>query len=241
MGTVVTIDLFSESALDLSAFAPQLAGAVAALHHADEVFSLWRPESPMSRIRSGELSMADAPPVIHEVLDRCGLARELSGGWFDPWAMPGGIDPTGLVKGWAARRALEELRSSGADGMIVNAAGDIAVDGSPGAGVPFRVGILDPFDSTRLALVAEVDDAIATSGTYERGEHLVDPFAGAPGSAVASATVVGPELDIADALATALAVGGRQVLDRLAELEGYQALTIAFDGEMERTPLFPGG
>ena len=28
-------------------------------------------------------------------------ARDASGGWFDPWAMPGGYDPTGLVKGWA--------------------------------------------------------------------------------------------------------------------------------------------
>ena len=112
----------------------------------------------MSRIRSGELDLADAALVVHEVLDRCALATMLSGGWFDPWAMPGGIDPTGLVKGWAAQRALGELRGSGAEGVIVNAAGDIAVDGTPGAGGRFRVGILDPFDSSRVALVAEVDE-----------------------------------------------------------------------------------
>ena len=67
----------------------------------------------------------------------------------------------------------------------------------------------------------------------------MDPFAGVPRSSVASATVIGPELDLADALATALAVGGREVLDRIAELDGYEALSIGFDGLVQRTPGFP--
>ena len=90
--------------------APNSAGSSTArgplLHHADEVFSTWQPDSPISRLRSGQITDAQAPAEVAEVLERCAAARELSGGWFDPWAMPGGIDPTGFVKGWAAQRAL---------------------------------------------------------------------------------------------------------------------------------------
>jgi hypothetical protein len=58
-----------------------------------------------------------------EVLECCARAREISDGWFDPWAMPGGIDPTGYVKGWAAQCALSALVSSGIRGAMVNAVG----------------------------------------------------------------------------------------------------------------------
>ena len=58
----------------------------------------------------GEIGLEEAPPEVAEVLELCRRAREASDGWFDPWAMPGGVDPTGLVKGWAVERALDELK-----------------------------------------------------------------------------------------------------------------------------------
>ena len=42
------------------------------------------------------------------ICEGCQRAKNLTAGWFDPWAMPGGIDPTGYVKGWAAQLALDE-------------------------------------------------------------------------------------------------------------------------------------
>jgi hypothetical protein len=65
------------------------------------------------------------------MLGWCARAEELTGGWFDAWAMPGGVDPTGLLKGWAAQRAADTLRAAGPPAAMDNAAGDIASDGRP--------------------------------------------------------------------------------------------------------------
>ena len=76
---------------------------------------------------------------------------------------------------------------------------------------------------------------MATSGSYERGAHLVDPRTGAPGSRAASATVTGPSLALADALATALAVGGDEALEAVAALESYDGYLIRPDGSEAST------
>lgn len=239
MGTVVTIDLYSDSgpsAVDLS---PLLNRARAILQHADNVFSTWKLDSPMSRIRRKEITSAQAPPEVAEVLQLCGTARELTDGWFDPWAMPGGVDPTGYVKGWAAQQAADALASPAITGAIVNAAGDIASFGGVARTRPFRFGIVDPLAPGRIASVVELSGALATSGTYERGHHLFDPNARRTVARVASATVSGPDLGLADALATAVAVAGEEGLQFVHRLDGYQALTISFEGTMQWTPGFP--
>ena len=73
----------------------------------------------------------EAPPEMALVLEMCDEAQAALEGWFDPWAMPGGFDPTGLVKGWAAEQALAILRIAGVKAAIVNGGGDIAVFGLP--------------------------------------------------------------------------------------------------------------
>jgi len=239
MGTVVTIDVYTTDSRAGTDVSRQLATARAILQHADAVFSTWQPHSPVSRLRRGEIALAEAPAEVSEVLGQCAIARELSGGWFDPWAMPGGIDPTGYVKGWAAQKALGAFRASGICGAIVNAAGDIASFGSLGPGQPFRIGIADPFSPRRLIEVVYLTGAIATSGTYERGNHLIDPNTGRPAARAASASVTGPDLGLADALATALAVAGAPGLDMVEALDGYEALIIAPDGSRRWTQHFP--
>ena len=72
--------------------------------------------------------------------------------------------------------------------------------------------------------------AVATSGPYERGAHLIDPATGRPASRAASATVTGPSLALADALATGLAVGGDEALAVLAGVPGYAGYLIRPDG-----------
>jgi thiamine biosynthesis lipoprotein len=239
MGTVVTIDVYAAAGAQVAGLGGQLDRARAVLHHADEVFSTWRPHSPVSRLRSGEITAEQAPAEVAEVLKRCAIARGLSGGWFDPWAMPGGIDPTGLVKGWAAQNALAAFCAPGIAGVIVNAAGDIASFGGLGNGEPFRFGIADPRAPRRLAEVVELTGAIATSGSYERGGHLFDPRTGRPAMRAASASVTGPDLGLADALATALAVAGTPGLALIEPLDGYEALIIGFDGTRQWTERFP--
>ena len=230
MGTVVTLSLFDEAGLDGVRCESAFEEASGVLHEVDRVFSTYKADSPLSRLRRGELSLGQAPPEVADVLDLCRDAREATGGWFDPWAMPGGVDPTGLVKGWAAGRALEALRASGAHGALVNAAGDLVGFGGVSEHQAFKAGIADPREPTRLAAVVVLRGALATSGTYERGAHLMNPHTRVRESAVASASVTGDDPALADAWATALCVGGEAVLEHLGRALGYEALLIGHDG-----------
>jgi thiamine biosynthesis lipoprotein len=239
MGTIVTIDVYTRDGRAGAAVQAQLARAVAGLHQADAIFSTWQHDSPVSRLRRGAIAVDQAPPEVGEVLALCATARDWSGGWFDPWAMPGGVDPTGYVKGWAAQRAAAAFRARSITGVIVNAAGDIACTGGLGHGAPFRFGVADPFRPGQLAAIVTLTAAIATSGTYERGAHLIDPHSGQPRAAVASASVTGPDLGVADALATGLAVAGEPGLAAVAALPGYAALLIGHDGAQRWTGGFP--
>ncbi len=237
MGTVVSMQAavgeLPEAEVDAA-----LEAACGRLAELDDQLSTWKPESPLSRLRKGALEPAEAPVEIHTVIDLCRRAGELTGGWFDAWAMPGGFDPTGLVKGWAAERALEVLERAGVKDAIVNAGGDVVVTGRPGQDDGWRVGIAHPWRPGALACVVRVTAAVATSGTYERAGHLVDPTGRSP-SFAASATVTGEELWLCDAFATAAAVGLDEVLELVEDLEGYEAYLIRADGSETSTGGFP--
>jgi thiamine biosynthesis lipoprotein len=239
MGTVVVFDLYVRSTLDRAEIDSMVDRARAVLHRADDLFSTWNRQSPVSRLRRGVATLDDMPEDVVEVLTLCAGAREISRGWFNPWAMPGGVDPTGYVKGWAAQQALHVFDHDGVVGAIVNAAGDIATRGQPGVDAPFRIGVADPRSRGRLACVVDVRAAIATSGTYQRGQHLIDPFIQRPGARTDSASVVGPDLGIADALATALAVAGSDFLGVLEGVADYEGLAFESGGSWRCTTNFP--
>ena len=205
------------------------------LHELDAVFSTWKPESPLSRFRNGLLGVQDAPSDIGLVLDMCEEAMVLSQGWFDPWAMPGGFDPTGLVKGWATEQALAILRQAGVEAAMVNGGGDIALLGLPKGQDTWRIGIRHPWRPDALACVLEASTAVATSGCYERGPHLINPKDGTMLFDTASATVVGSSLPFCDALATALVVAGDDGAELARSLKGYDAYLIGVDGKEEAT------
>jgi thiamine biosynthesis lipoprotein len=236
MGTVVSFHVYAGGGPAAAAAARgAVERACVRLHELDDLFSTWKPDSPMSRFRRGELE-GEPPAELEEVLALCRTAVEWSGGWFDPWRMPGGVDPTGLVKGWTVERVMEVVREAGAEAAMINAGGDVAVLGEPPGGGAWRIGIRHPWRPDGLACVLETAVAVATSGSYERGPHLVDPRDGLPAEAAASATVTGPSLAMADALATALAVGGEEVLAAIAELDGYEGYLIGLDGTEQSTP-----
>lgn len=226
MGTVVSF-LVDPGELAPGEVGSAIQRACDELHLLDERFSLWKPESELSKMRAGEI---DAPSsLMDEVLELCAVSTHLSQGFFDPWSMPGGFDPTGLVKGWAAERALSILGDSGAEAAVVNAGGDVCV--LPGRS--YDIGIRHPADKDALCGVVSVVSAVATSGVYERGDHLLNPFDG--DIAAVSATVIGGRLAIADALATALAVGGKDVLYLLEGLEGFEGFFVTAAGALFKT------
>ncbi len=213
-------------------FAPgDLDAAFAWLREVDALFSTYRPESEISRLGAGTLALADADPVVREVLARCDALREETPGAFDVRAR-GRLDPSGLVKGWALDRAaaLVDARS-----LCLDGGGDLVLRGGP-----WRVGIRHPLECERLAAVLELEEgAVATSATYERGHHIVDPRTGRPPRGVLSVTVTGSGLATADACATAAFAMGREGPAWTAGLDGCEAMTILEGGRVLSTPGLP--
>jgi FAD:protein FMN transferase len=231
MGIPVGIDVrdgaVASSALD---------AAFARLRWVDATFSTYLPESEISRLEAGTLALADAQPEVRAVVARCEQLRKLTGGCFDVRAR-GPIDPSGYVKGWAVQQAVELLTAAGARNVCVHAGGDVCVRGERASGRPWRVGVQHPRERDRVAAVLNAGDlAVATSGAYERGTHIVDPRTGRPPAGVLSVTVLGPDLGTADAYATAAFAMGLDGPAWTAGLSGYDALTILADGRVLSTP-----
>jgi thiamine biosynthesis lipoprotein len=210
------------------------------LRFVDETFSTYKPESEICRIDRGELSPADAHPQVRAVLERCEELREETNGFFDTRAA-GSFDPSGLVKGWAVDEAAAILEQRGAQSFAIYAGGDVIVHGHPEPGDRWHVGIRHPQHADKLAAVVEATDlAVATSGAYARGDHVLDPHTGQPPSGLLSVTITGPQLATADAYATAaFAMGAERGPAWTAQLEGYEAFSILENGTALSTPGFP--
>ena len=223
-GTVLFIDVTSD--VDIK---PAITKVNQYVHHIDEVFSTYKPTSIVSQLRRGEISIESTSPEVIEVWNLCAFVKDLTQSAFDPWAVEGGFDPSGLVKGWAADRCAEILLSAGAKHVQVNAAGDLALRGGFTLDQPWSIGVVNPDNRLEVLQTFNIQDgAIATSGTYERGSHIRDPHTGLIAIGAKSATVIGPDGAIADALATALMVDGRDgaVWFTTPELAGYSAWVI---------------
>ncbi|MDT7549177.1 MAG: FAD:protein transferase [Actinomycetota bacterium] len=211
-------------------------GAVKAMYdelrRVDALFSTYSEDSDVSRIRRGELTVATADPLVQEVLVLCDEAKGATDGWFDI-DLPAGLDPSGLVKGWAIERAMGVLSQLQGVDVCLNVGGDVAVRS---AGEPFVIGIEDPHDRSRvLAAVPVSAGGLATSGTSARGLHILDPYSGRPADALASVSVVGPSLLWADVYATAAFARGHGALAWLATVPSYDGLVVHHDGRLEST------
>jgi thiamine biosynthesis lipoprotein len=241
MGTAISLDV-REAAVAPAA----LERAFEYLREVDRRFSTYKPDSEVSRLMRGELDEAAASQELAEVLALCEEARLSSEGYFDIRAHrpDGRPDPTGLVKGWALENAGRILESAGALDYCINGGGDIVTRGEVEPGKAWRVGIRHPLIADKLATVLAVRDAaVATSGAYERGEHVRDPFTGRASTGVLSVTVVGPSLTFADAYATAAFAMGPTGLAWVAGLPDYEGCAISADpdgsnGRLAWTPGF---
>jgi thiamine biosynthesis lipoprotein len=216
MGTVVSIDVRG------AADAP-LGEIIAWLHWVDATFSTYKPESDISRLARGEISLSDCSEDVALVLEMCEALKNETAGYFDAWAS-GELDPSGLVKGWSVERASQMLADAGWPRHCINAGGDVRVRG---ANELWRIGVVHPFDRRSLTVVVEgTDIAVATSGSAERGDHVYDPHTTAPATELASVTIVGPDLTYADAYATAAFAMGLHCRDWLSVLPDHEAYVI---------------
>jgi FAD:protein FMN transferase len=218
LGAVVTLEVVP----DERGVARALGQACSGLQRADEIFSIWKPDSPISRLRRDERCLAQSPPEIAEVLGRCAEARRLTGGWYDPWADPDGVDPTDVARGWAIGQALDRLRTGGAAAALVTA-GDVAAGyGRPGPDRTWRV----PAHGMHVSLDGPPAGSVAT---------VVDSRSGT------RATVVGAEPALTSALAVALRSSGPAGLRVVDGVAGYGAVVVDEHGRWRASRLAVSG
>jgi thiamine biosynthesis lipoprotein len=217
------------------------AEVMAVLRAVDSVFSTYRADSVVSRLGRGELVLADCPPEVAEVLALGEAARRDSDGAFSVYrAGPDGqvaFDPSGVVKGWAAERAAEPLRGLDGTDFCLSAGGDIVCRTLDPDDRPWRIGIEDPRDPSRLVAVVPLrTGAVATSGSAHRGQHIVDASTGRAPSGIASVTVVAASLTEADIDATAAYAQGREAASWLRTRAGRTGLVVWSDGSTTSVP-----
>ena len=148
----------------------------------------------------------------------------------------------GIAKGYAVDRAAASLEASGLHNFVVSAGGDMLTRGTKG-GSPWVVGIQHPRGTpgTLLARVASQNEAVATSGDYERFvkiagkryHHILDPSTGQSARDAMSVTILGPDATFTDGLSTSIFVLGPEAgLELINRLPGIDAIIIAADGEL---------
>ena len=142
----------------------------------------------------------------------------------------------GIGKGYAAERAKYILRKRGIESGIVNAAGDLTTWGNQPGGKPWTIGISNPDAAAHPFSYLDISDmAVATSGNYEKFvmiagkkySHTIDPKTGYPVTGIKSVTIISPNAEIADAMATPVTVMGIEVgLNMINQVKGVECIII---------------
>ena len=191
-------------------------------------FSLYLPESELSRIADGSLSMMDASREMRDAYSMALEWRSLTGGAFTPHRPDGVIDLSGIVKALAIDAAGSRLADC--DDWILNAGGDVLTSGQSAT-----VGIVDPFDRAQLLTSVRLGGsrrAVATSGSAERGDHIWGR------GGFAQVTVVADDIITADVLATAIVSGGVETLNASTSAWDIDVLAVDPAGNLFATPGF---
>ena len=207
----------------------------------DERFSPFKKNSEVTKINDGRLDIKDATREMKLILKLAEKTKQETNGYFDVYH-DGMFDPSGIVKGWAIYEASKILDKKGLKKYYINAGGDIQTKGGPWA-----VGIRNPFNSQENVKVVYLNgEGIATSGTYEKGNHIYNPkqnhspvkfenlrtswpdlsnFTSVRDSnSIVSLTVIGKNVYEADRFATAafaMESEGINFIEKQKGLEGY--------------------
>jgi thiamine biosynthesis lipoprotein ApbE len=226
MGTVVSLEWAGEETL--------LASARTIFDAADRRFSLYRPDSELSRVANGTLELLDASAELREVYATALGWRGETGGAFTPHRPDGALDLNGIVKAWAMAEA---GRALGDGDWCLNVGGDVLVSGEAAPGVPWVVGIVDPGDRAGLLTAVPLVDgrrAAATSGSAERGDHIWTR--GRERAGFVQVTVLADHIVTADVLATAIVSGGAATLRDVTSRFDIDVLTVDREGSLRATP-----
>jgi len=244
MGMPVTVEIVDRApGADAVASASDLAAIFDYFTYIDKKFSTYKPESEMMRINRGELAEREWSDDMRIIFMLAEETKQRTDGFFDiqkpNQTGANGLpfyDPSGIVKGWAIWQAAKLKGARDFKNFYVDAGGDIQTGGVNHEDKPWSVGIKNPFKQTEIVKIVYLDmpgarwrsassmTAVATSGTYIRGEHIYNPKTGTPSNEIVSLTVIGPNIYEADRFATAaFAMGARGIhfIESLPGLEGY--------------------
>ena len=152
------------------------------------------------------------------------------------------IDLGSVAKGYAGQLAAQMLREHGVQSALLNLGGNVQTVGTKPDGSPWQIGIKDPQGEDAMMVLSVEDQAVVTSGGYERyfeqdGQtywHVMDPSTGHPAdSGLISVTIVGDEGVVCDGLSTALFVMGlEKAADLWAQSGDFEAVFVTASGEV---------
>ena len=253
MGTVVAIQLVGP---DDEALLSRARDAMQWVHDVERICSRFDPDSELSRLCAVVGEPVPVSPLLEHLLDLAVAVARTSDGAFDPtvgspppatWQSVQ-IDreahrvtlhhPCASIWAPSPRVCRRSHRAGTADlpDIAIDAGGDLYCRGHNLLGRPWSIGIRDPFVRGALLTRVSIDTgAICTSGSYERrtadGHHLIDPATGRASQGLVSCTVVGESTAMADALATAAFILGRERGLPFLEAQGVDALLIDDRGD----------
>lgn len=189
----------------------------------DATFSPFKITSEISKYNRREKYSKD----LTEILKLAEKTKKETNGYFDIVKPDGKMDPSGIVKGWAIKGAADILRKKGYKKFFIDIAGDAEIVGGP-----WKWGIRNPFNKKEIVKVLNLSNCgIATSGTYERGQHIYNPFTKRSEiTDIVSLTVIGPNVYEADRFATAAFAMGKKGIEFIESNKGFEGYMIDKDG-----------
>lgn len=218
----------------------------------DKRFSTYSATSEIARYNRGEITFVQASDYLKQVISACDQLKFQTGGFFDAEAAAlvqsegkngllcqsdaPALEPSGYVKGWAADRAVEMISAVGARNFMLDVGGDLYLSGDGPGGDGWMIGVQHPIELDRVAKTLRLkDQAVATSGTYRRGTHIIDPTNGLVADSLLSVTCIASKLVVADAFATAAFAMGEQAATWLQAQRHVEGIVITNDHRLVMT------
>ena len=235
MGMTITVEVIDEGVVE-----EDLEKVFLYFDYVDQKFSTYKETSEISLINKGEIKESEYSQDMKIVFKLSEETKQLTNGYFDIRKNDGKIDPSGLVKGWAIYNSSKILKANGFNNFFVDAGGDIEVSGKNLEGDNWKVGIQNPFKPKEIIKVVSLSSCgMATSGTYIRGQHIYNPFK--PSEAleeIVSLSVIGPNVYEADRFATSGFAMGREGINFIESLDGFEGYMVDLKGLATETSNF---
>jgi thiamine biosynthesis lipoprotein len=206
----------------------------------DEKFSTYKNYSEISQLNRGEITEEQLSGEMKKIFELAEQTHSQTHGYFNIRTPAGKLDPSGLVKGWAINESAKIIQTAGYRNFYVEAGGDIQSSGVNAGGKDWTVGVRNPFNPSQIVkIISGSGRGIATSGTYLRGQHIYNPLNPSQRfDDVVSVTVIGPNIYEADRFATAAFAMGRQGVNFIENLPGFEAYSIDNQGMATQTSGF---